>query len=66
MYTINILPEPEVFNGKPMYFWMIQGQSGDTYYNCGHGWSESIAKAAEDANEYYHNVFKKDGGEKNE
>lgn len=62
MYTINIMPEPEIFNGKQMYFWMIQGESGENRYNCGHGWSESIPKAAEDANEYYKNVIKKVGG----
>jgi hypothetical protein len=28
MYRININPEPEIFNGKPMYFWMIEGESG--------------------------------------
>jgi hypothetical protein len=53
------MPEPEVFNGKSMYFWMIQGNSGDTYCNCGHGWADSIVKAAEDANRYYQEVFKK-------
>lgn len=53
MYKIEILPEPEVFNGKPMYFWCIMGESGENRFNCGHGWSESIAKAAEDACRYY-------------
>ena len=59
MYEINIIPEPEAFNGKPMYFWMIAGKSGENYFNCGHGWSESIAKAAEDADKYYREVVKK-------
>jgi hypothetical protein len=59
MYTINIIPEPEIFNGKEMYFWMIQSEIAGTQCNCGHGWSESVPKAAEDANKYYQNVFKK-------
>ena len=62
MYEINILPEPEIFNGKPMYFWCIFGVSGENRFNCGHGWSESVTKAAEDANDYYQNVLKKIGG----
>ena len=57
MYSINILPDPEIFNGKPMYFWMIERNG----CNCGHGWSESIPNAAEDANKYYENVIKKAG-----
>lgn len=59
MYSINIVPEPEVFNGKPMYFWSIMAQSGTNRYNCGHGWSESVVKAAEDAEKYYQDVVKK-------
>ena len=54
MYTINIMLEPEIFNRKPMYFWMIEGKTKDGIaHNCGHGWSESISRAAEDANKYY-------------
>ena len=54
MYEINILPDPEVFDGKPMYFWMISGRTeGGIEHNCGHGWSKSVPKAAEDANKYY-------------
>ena len=60
MCKISILPEPEMFNGKPMYCWCILGQSGDNYFNCGHGRSESIAKAAEDAYVYYQEVLKKE------
>lgn len=59
MYTINIIPEPEIFNGKPMYFWSIMGESGENKFNCGHGWSESIPQAAKDADDYYRNVVKK-------
>lgn len=53
MHEISIQIEPEVFNGKPMYFWCIFGVSGENRYNCGHGWSESIAQAAIDAKDYY-------------
>lgn len=58
MYEINILPEPEIFNNKPMYFWSIMGRSGENRFNCGHGWSESIVQAAEDADEYYQSILK--------
>ena len=58
MYRINILPEPEIFNGKKMYFWMVEGVSGETHYNCGHGWSASIEQAALDASQYYQSVIK--------
>ena len=53
IYRISILPDPKIFNNTPMYFWCILKQNGNTDTNCGHGWSESISKAAEDANKYY-------------
>ena len=53
MYEIIVQPEPEIFNGKPMYFWVIMGVSGKNRYNCGHGWAKSVVKAAEDASKYY-------------
>ena len=59
MYEIEIVPEPEIFNGKPMYFWCILGVSGENRFNCGHGWSESVVKAADDAEKYYQEVVKK-------
>ena len=60
MYEISILPEPEIINGKLMYFWSIMGRSGENRFNCGHGWSESILRAAVDADEYYRNALKKE------
>ena len=63
MYKIEILPEPEVFNGKPMYFWCIVYDSGDNRCNCGHGWSESVEKAATDAYKHYNILI---GGNNNE
>ena len=61
MYEISIMPEPEMIGDKPMYFWCIMGKSGENRYNCGHGWSESILRAAVDADDYYQNVVKKMG-----
>lgn len=59
MYTININPDPEVFNNKPMYFWMIEGKTEyGIEHNYGHGWSGSVAQAAIDANEYYRKTIK--------
>ena len=58
MYRIEILTEPEIFNGKPMFFWMIQKEVDGNRSNCGHGWSESIPKAAEDAEKHYRDVVK--------
>ena len=53
MYEININPVPEVFCGKEMFFWCVFGVSGENRYNCGHGWEESVALAAEKAYEHY-------------
>ena len=52
-YEINILPEPEIFNGNPMFFWCVFGVSGDNRCNCGYGWAESVEKAATDAYNHY-------------
>ena len=53
MYEINILPEPEIFNGKAMYFWHIARRAETGSVNCGHGWAASVGQAAEDASRYY-------------
>jgi hypothetical protein len=55
LYRINILPEPEIFNGKAMFFWMIESNG----CNFGHGWSESILSAAVDADKCYREVIKR-------
>ena len=58
MYEISVLTEPEIFNGKPKFFWCIFGIDGEIRHNCGHGWSDSISEAAEDAEKYYQEVVK--------
>lgn len=42
---IIIISEPEMINGKPMYFWFLCKKGS----NHGHGWAESILQAAIDA-----------------
>ena len=58
MYEISINLTPEIFNGKEMFFWCIFGDHNGVKHNCGHGWAESVEKAAHDAYEYYNNVVK--------
>lgn len=58
MYRISIIPEPEVFNGKSMYFWCVLRQvETKEFVNCGHGYSESIEQAATDANNMYKQII---------
>lgn len=54
MFRIDIYPAPEMRGDKAMYFWCVICQCSDNAESsCGHGWSESIAQAAIDAEKYY-------------
>lgn len=52
-YNIEINVEPETFNDKPKYFWCITKNTENSTSNNGHGWSDTIEKAAIEALAYY-------------
>lgn len=61
MFRLSIIPEPEVIGGKPMYFWsVLRLVETKEFVNCGHGWAESIAQAAIDAEKMYKIVITSD------
>lgn len=57
-YNIEINVDPKNFGGNFKYFWCIIKYTENNSSNNGHGWSDTIEKAAIDAYEYYKkNIF---------
>ncbi len=53
-YILQITPEPEFINNKPLYFGcIIKNNAIDSSSNYGFGWSISAATAFGDAYNYY-------------
>lgn len=64
MFRLSIVPEPEIFNGKPMYFWsVLRWVETNEFVNLGHGWADSIAQAAIDASKMYKIVSASDSSD---
>jgi hypothetical protein len=54
-YTIQIDPEPELFDGNDTYYWHI---IDNNKIDAGSGWADSIEEAAKDAKDYYNKHIK--------
>lgn len=53
-YIIQIIPEPELINNKPRYFWcIIKNMPLGSSSNYGFGWAASADAAFCDAYAYY-------------
>jgi len=53
-YILQITPEPELINNKPLYFWCIlKSNTLNASSNYGFGWAASAEAAFGDAYNYY-------------
>lgn len=57
-FNIKIHILPEKIKEKDMYFWCLEKNSNGQESSCGHGWSNSIQGATEDAYAFYLKAFK--------